>query len=67
MWWVLPCPYNDLPSDSFGRGRVLAAVWEKVPAAQVTTEFPKYLEAQGEPAELFDAWFELKAAPSADP
>jgi hypothetical protein len=58
LQWVLPSPYADLPPGSFGQGRVLAAVWPKRHEAR-PGQFPAHLEAEGSPAELFEAWFEL--------
>ena len=59
LQWVLPCPYGDLPADSFSDGRVIAAVWPR-PHEPTNALMPAYLEKQGTPAELFKAWFKLE-------
>ncbi len=64
LQWVLPQAPELEPPGLFQEGRVLATVREK-PQQVTSSGFPAYLQIEGTPAELFDAWFELVTSDSA--
>jgi hypothetical protein len=61
LQWVLPQAPELEPPGLFREGRVLAVIREK-PQQVTTGGFPAYLEIEGTPAALFDAWFEILTA-----